>query len=253
MKIAHTPGLTVAAHRGDSYHRYENTMTAFRSALEKGADMIEFDLRLTKDGEVVIIHDELVDRTTNGTGKVGEMTLAEIRSLNAGDALHPETVPTLDEVMAWAAGTDLMLNLEIKEFYTPENEARTVLCTEKAVEALEKYGFAERAVLNSFDAWILEYIYKKYGKKYMLHGFYPYSRMKNVGMNPDEYLYCACIFADREEKLYRDLEEKGIEAWIGAGVTQESRLDLCMRYGAKLITTNNVTDVLEKLKRLGKK
>ena len=144
-----------------------------------------------------------------------------------------------------------MLNIEIKEFYSEENEQRCISCIEKVIEIVEKYNLREKIVLNSFDAWVLEYVYKKYGKKYMLHGFYPYSIMQNVALNPDDYLYCACIFADQNKAYYGYLIEKDIEPWIGAGVTQKNRLNICAAYGAKLITTNNPADAIHKLKELG--
>ncbi|MBR5721427.1 MAG: hypothetical protein IKX78_02960, partial [Clostridia bacterium] len=124
-------------------------------------------------------------------------------------------------------------------------------CIEDVIALVEKYNMGDRILLNSFDAWVLEYVYKKYGKKYMLHGFYPYDIMSNVSLNPDDYLYCACIFDDMNKDLYDYLSSKNIETWIGAGVTQEGLLGVCAKLGAKLVTTNNPKDALEKLKRLG--
>ena len=85
----------------------------------------------------------------------------------------------------------------------------------------------------------------------MLHGFYPYSIMRNVTLNPDEYLYCACIFDDMNKEYYNYLIGKNIEPWIGAGVTQKNRFNICAEYGAKLVTTNNPSDAIDKLKGLG--
>ena len=98
---------------------------------------------------------------------------------------------------------------------------------------------------------MLEYVYKKHGKKYRLHGFYPYTIMNRVTINPDEYLFCACIFDNFNKSLYDYLISRGIEPWIGASVTQESKYAVCGEYGAKLVTTNNPTDAIEKLERLG--
>jgi glycerophosphoryl diester phosphodiesterase len=78
------PKPTVVGHRGDSAHNPENTLISFQRAIEKGAEGIETDLRLTADGHIVLIHDEKVDRTTNGTGKVVDFTLEEIQKLDAG-------------------------------------------------------------------------------------------------------------------------------------------------------------------------
>ena len=95
----------VIAHRGDSAHRPENTLASFASALEIGAAFAEFDVHLTRDGEVVVIHDATLERTTDGRGAVRNMTLAEIRRFSAGyprrfgSAYAGERVPTLGEVL----------------------------------------------------------------------------------------------------------------------------------------------------------
>ena len=249
--LKHVGKMTVAAHRGDCYNYYENTMTAFEKAIQEGADMIETDVHLTKDGTLVLIHDNTVDRTTDGKGKVADMMVEELFKLNAGDVNRPEKIPCFEDVVKLAVSHNIMLNIEIKEYYSEENEQRCISCIEKVIEIVEKYNLSEKIVLNSFDAWVLEYVYKKYGNKFMLHGFYPYSIMKNVTLNPDKYLYCACIFDDKNKECYDYLIEKNIEPWIGAGVTQKSRLKICAEYGAKLVTTNNPADAIYKLKGLG--
>jgi glycerophosphoryl diester phosphodiesterase len=99
------PTPLVIAHRGDSAHRPENTLAAFASALEIGAAIVEFDVHLTRDGEVVVIHDATLDRTTNGRGTIRQMTLAEVRAVAAGypsrfgAAYSGERVPTLAETL----------------------------------------------------------------------------------------------------------------------------------------------------------
>jgi glycerophosphoryl diester phosphodiesterase len=84
------PKPTVVGHRGDSAHNPENTLISFQRAIEKGAEGIETDLRLTADGHIVLIHDDKVDRTTNGTGLVIDYTLEEIQKLDAGSWFSPE-------------------------------------------------------------------------------------------------------------------------------------------------------------------
>jgi len=242
--------MTVAGHRGDCYNYFENTMTAFKGAIEAGAEMIETDIHLSLDNELVLIHDDTVNRTTNGKGRVSEMTLAQLRELNAGNLSAPEQIPTLAELLELVKDTEITLNLEIKEYYSSENEARSALCIDKTLDLIEKYGMGSRCLVNSFDAWVLEYVYKKHGKKYALHGFYPYYELRNVTINPDEYLYCACIFDNENKAHYDYLKEHGIEAWVGASITQKARLKLCYEYGASLITTNNPADIKQKLKEL---
>ena len=248
MKITPENRMYVAAHRGDSYNYYENTMTAFEKAYETGCDMIETDVRLSADGYLVLMHDDRVDRTTNGVGRVDEMTFAELRMLNAGDTAAPQQVPTLEELISFVSDKDITLNIEIKEYWSEKNEERVIRCIEDTVDLVEKYGMGEKILINSFDAWVLEYVYKKYGKRYLLHGFYPYNIMGNVSLNPDDYLYCACIFDNENKALYDYLIERNIEPWVGASITQKSKLDTCLKYGARLITTNNPKDIINKLK-----
>jgi glycerophosphoryl diester phosphodiesterase len=106
------------AHRGSSGTHPENTLAAFLAAADEGAQMCELDVQATRDGAVVVMHDEIVDRTTDGHGAVAQFTLAEIQRLDAGakfDAkFSGERIPTLDEVMT-AVRSKLGLNIEIKE------------------------------------------------------------------------------------------------------------------------------------------
>lgn len=206
--LKHVGKMTVAAHRGDCYNYYEKTMTAFKKAIQEGVDMIETDVHLTKDGTLVLIHDNTVGRTTDGEGEIANMMAEELFKLNAGDVNMPEKIPCFEDVVKLVASQNIMLNIEIKEYYSEENEQRCISCIEKVIEIVEKYNLSEKIVLNCFDAWVLEYVYKKYGNKYMLHGVYPYSIMQNVTLNPDKHLYCACIFDDKNKEYYDYLIKK---------------------------------------------
>ncbi|RDW16215.1 glycerophosphodiester phosphodiesterase [Oceanobacillus chungangensis] len=110
------------AHRGASGHAPENTMTSFQKGFEMKADYIEIDVQMTMDGELVIIHDTTVDRTTNGTGYVGELTFEEIRNLDAGswfnDDYTGEIVPTFEEVLdAFHGKIGILIELKAPELY----------------------------------------------------------------------------------------------------------------------------------------
>ena len=250
MELTHKGKMMVAAHRGDSDHYPENTMTAFRAAIDVGSDMIETDVRMTKDGVLVLIHDRTVDRTTDGTGYVKDMTFAQLRALNAGTAEQPQIIPTLEELLELLQGSGVMLNLEVKEYQEEGNEARSRECVDKCVALIERYGLEEMMLFNSFDAPVLEYIAKTY-PQYRLHGFYPYYVMYRVGRDPGEYLYCACLDDSRSEEQYAALHALGIEPWVGASVRSEEHLELCFRLGARLVTSNDPGDALEKLRRVG--
>lgn len=107
----------IVAHRGASAVAPENTLAAFRRALDEGADAIELDVRLTSDGKIVVIHDPTLRRTTNGRGSVASSTLAELRTLDAGFWFEPrfvgERIPTLEEVLELVPSS-VGINVELK-------------------------------------------------------------------------------------------------------------------------------------------
>ena len=250
MELTREGKMMVAGHRGDSANYPENTMAAFRAAIAVGADMIETDVRLSSDGIPVLIHDRTVDRTTDGTGYVKEKTFAELRALNAGTADAPQQIPTLEELLELLASTNVTLNLEVKEYQEEGNEARSRECVDKCEALIRRYGMEEKMLFNSFDAPVLEYIAKTY-PQYRLHGFYPYSVMYRVDRDPGEYLYCACLDDSRSEEQYAAMQALGIEPWVGASVREEEHLALCFRLGARLVTSNDPADAIEKLRRIG--
>ena len=131
--VAEPPEWSVVfvAHRGGIVEGLpENTLAAFRHAIESGADAIEIDLRGTKDGEIVIMHDETVDRTTDGRGLVSELTFAELKMLDAGGG---ERVPTYEDVLQLTSGTGAILLLDIKE--SPALDKRQVVRLTEAHDA----------------------------------------------------------------------------------------------------------------------
>ncbi len=111
----------ILAHRGASAYAPENTMAAFKKAIEMNADGIELDVHLSKDGYIVIIHDERVDRTTDGKGEVKDFSLDELKKLDAGswfsDEYKGEKIPTLEELLSLIKNTEIYLNIEIKAGY----------------------------------------------------------------------------------------------------------------------------------------
>ncbi len=110
--------MWIIGHRGASGHAPENTLAAFRRAVELGARFIETDLQLSRDSRLVAIHDDTLDRTTNGRGPVHRLTLAELRELDAGSWFGPrfagERIPTLEEILQFARKSDVVFYLEIK-------------------------------------------------------------------------------------------------------------------------------------------
>ena len=147
--MAHRP--LVIAHQGASGQYPGNTLAAFRGALGAGADVIELDVTYTLDGVVVVSHDLTVDRHTDGHGHIPEMTLAEIRTLDAGVRKGPqfagERIPTLEETLAWAENAPMRLCIEVKGD-TPERYLRAGRLT---VELLQRRSFLQNVTLTSFS------------------------------------------------------------------------------------------------------
>jgi len=136
--------IQIIAHRGYSAAAPENTLAAFRKAIELKPDLMECDIRRTKDGRLIIIHDATLDRTTNGTGKVADHTFEELRQLDAGTWFAPEfageKLPTLDETIECIKGSGVRLLIEIKE---PGTE-------DEVVAALYDHGMQDQSLLCSF-------------------------------------------------------------------------------------------------------
>ena len=145
-----------AAHRGGALLWPENSLLAFRNAAETlGADFLEFDVHLSKDDEVVVIHDPTLERTTNGRGLVRAHTLAELGALRLRDrtgALTDEPVPSLDDVVALAMRTHRQMLLEIK---VDDREHRYPGIEERVFEVLDRRGAVGATVVMSFerDTW----------------------------------------------------------------------------------------------------
>ena len=140
-----------AAHRGGSLLWPENSLLAFRNAVALGADFIEFDVHLSKDGEVVVIHDPTLGRTTTGQGPVRAHTLAELFTLRLKDhtgAVGEERIPTLDEVATIAARGKRRMLLEIK---VDEHGHRYPGIEEKVVAILERYAMTGSTVVMAFE------------------------------------------------------------------------------------------------------
>jgi glycerophosphoryl diester phosphodiesterase len=143
----------VIAHRGASGHAPENTLAAFQRVVELGATFIETDLHVTRDGRFVAIHDETVDRTTNGSGEVHDFTLDELRRVDTGlwfdRDFMGEQVPTLEEILEFSRKNDVVFYLELK--YAAMKGMDHALAA-----ALSKGQSAPRTIVISFDAAILK-------------------------------------------------------------------------------------------------
>ncbi len=155
--LVQTLTVDVHAHRGGAGLAPENTLAAFRNAIALGADVLELDLHVSKDGELVVIHDPTVSRTTTGRGYVHELTVADLKRLDAGVHFHPrfagERIPTLGEVLALVATQappHVRLNIETKypspgQYPPPPPDFEA-----KVIEQVRAAGLLDRVIVQSF-------------------------------------------------------------------------------------------------------
>jgi glycerophosphoryl diester phosphodiesterase len=147
--------MQLVGHRGARFEAPENTIAGFKYALGIGIDSFELDVHLTKDGELAVIHDATVDRTTDGSGAVSELSMAEIRCLDARsifpDWPEPCTIPTLAEVLD-VIGSVPYVEVEIKTDLPERIDA----VVSQVVELIRSYRMVDRVFLTSFDLYALE-------------------------------------------------------------------------------------------------
>jgi glycerophosphoryl diester phosphodiesterase len=136
------------AHRGASAYAPENTLAAFKLAYEQGAQLIEFDVKLTADKQVVVIHDQSVDRTTNGKGNVNQLFLSELKKFDAGlwfdEKYRSESIPTLEEVFE-SIGNKLFMNVELTNYASPFDGL-----VDKVSVLVKKHRMENRVIFSSF-------------------------------------------------------------------------------------------------------
>ena len=158
MNIQELPHPLIFAHRGASAYAPENTLAAFELALKQGAMAIELDVKLSADGEVIVIHDQTVDRTTNSHGRVAELTLDELRQLDAGShfdiCFQGEAIPTLAEVFE-SIGDKALINIELTNYNSPTDDL-----PQKVAELTIQYGLARHILYSSFNPIALRRIRK---------------------------------------------------------------------------------------------
>ncbi|RKD24673.1 hypothetical protein BEP19_06340 [Ammoniphilus oxalaticus] len=140
----------IFAHRGAAHLLPENTLPAFRRAIQLGANGLEFDVHLTKDGHPVVIHDEKVNRTTNGRGLVKRFTLKELQQLSAGAWFHPRyshiKIPTLEDILKKVVHFPTLLNIEMKNTLIRYDGIEQTI-----IKLIQKYQLQQQVILSSFN------------------------------------------------------------------------------------------------------
>ncbi|MBM7604982.1 glycerophosphoryl diester phosphodiesterase [Metabacillus crassostreae] len=198
------------AHRGVSGEYPENTMAAFRAAAKVKAHGIELDVQLTKDGEVVVIHDETIDRTTNGIGYVKDFVWNQLKRFDAGSWFHPkfsrESVPLLEEVLQWVTTLNypLLVNVELKNDIIDYPELE-----EKVLQLIDLYHLQSQCILSSFNKASLKKINElnhSIETAYLIEGI-PVDILKVVENIPVKAIHCEASFA--QSIIGKKVQERG--------------------------------------------
>lgn len=226
------------AHRGASHQAPENTLAAFLLAVELGADGIELDAQLSSDGEIVVIHDFVLETTTNGVGPVQSRTLAELKDLDAGsrfDAVYSgQQIPTLQEVID-AVGHRLLLNIELKTTsLRGDGLARGV------VQAIEDNRLLDRTIVSSFNPLALRRVRKLnprlpigllYAPDLPLPLRHPWARHL-LGL---EAIHPHHSLVDERYVPWARKRGYGVHTWT---VDDPSRMRQLVRHGVDIVITN---------------
>ncbi|QHZ47597.1 glycerophosphodiester phosphodiesterase [Bacillus sp. NSP9.1] len=224
----------IFAHRGASGTFPENTMTAFEHAAALGADGIELDVQMTKDGRLVVIHDEKLDRTTSLTGYVKDYTYQDLKTGDASHRFSEKTgfvpVPTLEEVFDWAATGDFLVNVELKN-----SIVRYHGMEEKVMALISEYQLQDRMILSSFNheslvlcrrlnpeielaALYMDVIYQpeQYIEMIPASGFHPYLRSmsEHTIKNAHQKQKAVRPFTVNREEDMKRLMEAGVDGFF---------------------------------------
>lgn len=224
----------IYAHRGASGYAPENTLEAFALAVSMGADGVELDVHLSADGELVVIHDEKVDRTTNGTGWIRDLTLEQLKKLDASngkEAYRGAKIPTLGEVYDLLRDTGLHVNVEIKTdaVQYPDIER-------KCLELAREKGMEERVLYSSFNHYTLARLLQlnpaaKTGLLYMSGLYQPWTYAKSVGATHIHPFYPSLFLPELPQGCAEN--GVGINAWT---VNDPAVMEQCVECGAGIIT-----------------
>jgi len=247
--IYHLPKPAIIAHRGSSKYAPENTLSAFNLSIRQGADGVELDVRLSSDGYLVVIHNDSVEITTDGIGKVSNLPLIALKELDAGShkgsSFRGEKIPTLDEVFE-TLGKQLLVNVELKNLNIQLNNL-----AEKVALTIKRHSLENYALVSSFNPLALDAFKRQLpevplglllpgGKKYWL----PNALIRNLASYQSLHPY----FADISPRLINRLHKKGRHVFAYT-VNQEEDFRRLKSYKVDGLITDDpllARDVLQK-------
>ncbi len=243
--------IPVLGHRGIKAKYPENTLPSFEAAIKLGVDLIEFDINVTKDDVLVVIHDNTIDRTSDHTGFTRDYTLEELKSFDFSCGMEEYKgvqIPTLKEVLDLASPyKNLLLNVEIKDKHHDT--------VDKTIKMLYEYGITERCVIACFDADIIRYTKETYPEM-RTQGF-PGRYMQNFTEETYDCMFGMGIpiaAKDSTDELIKNdiafARSKGILAWLYCADTEEAVMK-CIEYGMDNITGNDPEVALKVFRKLG--
>ncbi len=241
---------TICAHRGASAYAPENTLEAFELAVQQGAHGVELDVHLTRDKEIIVAHDERIDRVSDGIGAISDMTLAEIKR-HVFNREHPEyagaRAPTLREVYELLKPTGLYVNVELK------NSVKAYLgLEEKCLELAASMGMEDRVVYSSFRHQSMVHIKElnrlaQCGLLYACIMVRPWEYALSLGVDALHPVYTELQFTpDQCERAH----EKGIKVNVWT-VNDERNMRMVTEAGADMIITNFPDRAMDLMRLMG--
>jgi glycerophosphoryl diester phosphodiesterase len=255
--------IILAAHRGDKKRFPENTLPAFEAAIKQRVDMIETDVHMTRDGALIIIHDRSLERTAGYEGFTNEVSLKEVKALDAGAWFGEEfsgtKIPTLEEFIALIKDTEVLINWELKDYPFEVGDEFAFSAADKLISAIEAHGLAKRSMINSFSDRVLAYVYKKYGKAFPIHGqgIYHCQRTKDLADVRQEELYdWCCLYPNEKGRTPLEFPENFAycrEHDIIPCVCVPDDIDTYQKYvslGCRMFTSNDILKADEILRDL---
>jgi glycerophosphoryl diester phosphodiesterase len=230
----------IVAHRGSSGVAPENTLAAFRQAIDDSADMIELDVRMTKDFELVVLHDRNVRRTTNGKGDIWDLVANDLRRLDAGSWFNKkfsaERIPTLRQVIE-ILPSHVQLNIEVK---TDGERRRNLAFQESLILLLRERQFVHRVTVSSFDHKFLQRL-NKLDSDIRIGALY--SPLRDIGKLPSRLTHrigaraFVCSIAQLTKRFAEDARAN--EIVLGCyGVNNRKQFEKAMKFDVRMIITD---------------
>lgn len=233
----------IFAHRGASAYAPENTVEAFALAMEQGADGIELDVQMTKDGQIVVIHDETIDRVSDGTGAVRDYTLEELKKFHFSNHMENyenAVIPTLKEVLDLIKSSNMLLNIELKTgiYWYPNLE-------EKTMELVKEAGMEDRVIYSSFNHYSIKKILEldSHAECAFLYS--------DVILNVDKYAKNAgvcglhpAVYHLKMAELLKEYQESGLKVRVWT-VNKKEDMEKFIKADLEAVITNYPDKALE--------